>query len=704
MSKICFVSYEIYPTVNGGCGVFLSNAARKLLSDGHDVIFLLDIQTPDFDQFNTVDRTRLPNHEHCRAYHLDKLAPHEKFEQCHFPTLYEYQSYRFHIGLQAVCELEKPDMVEFFDYCGVAYASLNAKVAGLAYVGITLNVRLHGSLELIDRAQPDYYHDYSRYVMYNLEHQALRLAENVLYPSQAYLEDAYLPYYERWLGNQVQSQPPLVNLPSFKKDLPEKDVVLFYGRLAAVKGVDLFVDAAVLYLRDLGNPRLRFYMVGYDSYLYSNTRKSYKDFLQDKIPVDLQEYFSFTGQLSWQELSELLPYVSFAVIPSYYESFCYAAHELYEAGIPLLLSPIPAFHAFFIEDNNAKYFDGTVADLANQMRLLAVDKGLRDLISFPHPVASNPLGDFYQKKSDLSWIQYEVVEPIDEILIVVLASEPDFIAETLASIENTSLKSIQIVVARPTTIKSKELGAQSLLGRMVIFEDISGQMVRSNSILTKKALLLLEAGDRLLPQFLPLGLEVLSRQKEIGYFGGWKEIRGKNDTYIDCSASDANIELGLFSWDRLSRFIIRTEPGYLLQDVIDPRTDQYGEVDLLWRMDSNLKLGIVAPLPLVSINETKSGQMNSEVIDFLVIRDQDPIRKARLARYLLTLKNENILIEKPRRYQPIHSVNRGISILTKIILWVGSSRLNLWLDKVPGIKSRLRTIAEKFHLLEPKRK
>lgn len=704
MSKICFVSYEIYPTVKGGCGVFLSNTARKLLFEGHEVIFLLDIQAPDFDQFNLVDRIRLPNFENCRAYQLDELAPHKGFDQYHFPTLFEYQSYRFHVGLQAVCELENPDMVEFFDYCGVAYSSLNAKVAGVSYQGIPLNIRLHGSMELIDRVQPEYFHDFERFVMYNLEHHALRLAETVLYPSKIYLSDAYLPFYEKWFGRLIQSQPPLVNLPLSQRNLPDKDIILFYGRLATVKGVDRFVDAAVVYLRDSDNPRRRFYLVGYDSYLFSKTRKSYKEYLLKKIPNDLQKYFTFTGQLSWQELSELLPKVLFAVIPSHYESFCYAAHELYVANIPLLLSPIPAFHAFFSDGKNAKFFDGTVVDLANQMHQLVVNEELRNRIKFPYPVANKPLGDYYNKVSRSSWIRKNFGNEIDGILIVILANKPSRLLETIESIRMIQNFEFQVVVARPTSTNHSDLGVQLFLGKTIVFEDINGAKLESNSILTKKAILILEAGDRIFPEFLRLGLATLARQKEIVFFGGWKEIRGNKDPYIDCSSSDANIELGLFSPNQLNRFIIRTEPGQLLHDVIDTQTDRYGEVDLIWKNCTNLNLGIVAPLPLLSIYESVSSPLKSEVIDFMVIRDQDTFRKARLTRYLLALRNENILVDKPHRYLPIHLSRAGVPLMTKIILWAGSSRINKWLEKIPGVKRALCTTAERLHLLEPKRK
>lgn len=217
MSRICFVSYEIHPTVMGGCGVLLYNAVHKLLPEGHEIVFLLDITDPQFQQFTSVDRLNLPNADHCHAYLLNALAAHSDFELLHFSSSYEYQSYRFHVALQKICKLEKLDTIEFVDYCGIGYAALCSKIAGLAYQDIHIAVRLHNSMELIDREQPGNFHDQSRYLMYNLEHHALRLAETVLYPSKNYLAYAYQPYYEKWFGRLEWSQPPLLNvLPSMK--------------------------------------------------------------------------------------------------------------------------------------------------------------------------------------------------------------------------------------------------------------------------------------------------------------------------------------------------------------------------------------------------------------------------------------------------------------------------------------------------------
>ena len=96
MAKICFISYEIHPTVKGGAGVFLYNAASELLLLDHEVIFILDIPEKKFDQFNQVDRLTLPNNNRCRAYLVVNESDDMPVGLDDFRTIYEFRAYRFH--------------------------------------------------------------------------------------------------------------------------------------------------------------------------------------------------------------------------------------------------------------------------------------------------------------------------------------------------------------------------------------------------------------------------------------------------------------------------------------------------------------------------------------------------------------------------------------------------------------------------------
>ena len=111
MSRVCFVSYEIHPTTWGGCGVLLHNAARVLLAEGHEVLFLLDVPEQAFDRFQNVDRLALPNHQRCRAYHVDALCREIAFRPQDFLAVDAWRAYRFHFACRQVYAAERPDVI-----------------------------------------------------------------------------------------------------------------------------------------------------------------------------------------------------------------------------------------------------------------------------------------------------------------------------------------------------------------------------------------------------------------------------------------------------------------------------------------------------------------------------------------------------------------------------------------------------------------
>jgi glycosyltransferase involved in cell wall biosynthesis len=268
MSRICFASYEIHPITSGGCGVLLHNSAHVLLSQGHEVIFLLDLPEFEFNIFNQQERLKYPHHENCKAYLVETLC--KEFLVHHrddFQSEFEWRAFRFYLAARWITKNVQPNHIEFFDYCGVAYYTLAAKLAGIDFQSTIISIRLHTSLELIDREQPSNIHNLERYIMFGMEHQALRLAETILYPSKHNLRQAYSPFYESWFGQLTESHPAIVTYPKKHETLKDADGILFLGRLFGIKGIDIFVDAAVYYLDNPDNPRRSFIIAGYDSNL-----------------------------------------------------------------------------------------------------------------------------------------------------------------------------------------------------------------------------------------------------------------------------------------------------------------------------------------------------------------------------------------------------------------------------------------------------
>lgn len=688
------MSYEIHPVVPGGCGVLLHNSARVLLEQGHEIVFLLDVDPESFKRFNEIERLKLPKPENCRAYLVEELVRELNIPPFLFGTLYEHKAYRFYQAARLLAELENPEIFEFFDYCGVAYYALSAKIAGLDFCSSHLAIRLHSSMELIDRQQPGSRHGIDRYIMYGLEHQGLRLAETVLYPSEGYLQEHYLKTYEPWFGRQVQSQPALLDYPIPSGESANSNIVLFYGRLFGIKGVDIFIDAAIHYLNKPENPRRRFYLVGYDSHLPPTGRGSYQDYLLKKIPAHQREFFAFPGLLPWPEFARLLPEVLFAVIPSYFESYCYAAHELYEAGVPLILADIPAFRDFFQHGENALKFDGTVSDLGEKMRLLSTDETLRSRLKRPYTIHEQMLGDFYSTAPKESWIKTGDLGKMPELLICILVDEPSGLEVTLKSIPNDSSQNIRVMLMFPVAEKnpteSKGAGAYTwFLGRMYLPQDLQGNPINPIGIQTAEALLILKSGDILEPDYLPRSLAILRCQPQIAFVGCWKNKRQGGRYRIDTLPLDAIMEIiPYLRSNPINRFVMRTEPGRLLIDLFDPRAGRLGELDYLWRQVTPQTSGVLIPQAFVTCHEREKDLLDQPTLDYLILKDTDPVRKERLARFNLSLANRSKVL---RRFQYDRDLGHPILFpLHRAIHKLATSRVSKWMDRLPWLKKVLR--------------
>lgn len=748
MAKVCFVSFEIHPTVKGGCGVLLNNAARILLSQGHEVIFLLDLNEDEFEQFDQVDRLALPRADHCRAYRVQNLLKDVSFKPADFRSVFEYRSHRFNFTARQVYQFEHPDVIEFFEYTGSAYSALCTKAAGLDYQDTLLSVRLHGSLELIDRQQPGSFHGIDRYIMYGLEHQALRLAEAVLVPSHSFYEKAYVPHYETWFGEVIVSKPPLVDYPRPRDQAgalmqaPLQDVILFYGRLQGIKGVDVFVDAAILYLSNSHNPPRQFYLVGYDSYLPPGGGGSYQDYLLRKIPAHLRPYFHFSGQLSWDELGQLIERTLFGVIPSYFESFCYAAHELYQAGVPLILSDIPAFQDYFEHERNALLFDGSTNDLAVQITRLNQDAGLRKRLSCPYPLNLNPLGEYYESldhasTAPQSWMTNTAQRGEIDLLVIVICDQPNGLPATLQALAQALQPPDQVLIAYPAARRQVKYPPQAqpvmawFLGANYVFEDRQGNAVNPTAIHTSQALILLKAGDLVESRYLESARDTLQRLPQINYVGCWQRelperkagqakttsgfpgATGRLEPFkLEAMPVDAIPELFPYlSRSTISRFVLRTRPGLLLIDLFDARAGQFGEIAYLWGLDTrslvsgatgatlaadelNASCGLIVPEPWLSCWPEKKPRLDSNALDYLLIRHTSPRWSARLARMPLILSERDQVLRRHLRSEALdqEQVHGWRAAMRYALQRVRMSRLNHWLGNLPWLKDFLKKI------------
>lgn len=636
MRTICFVTYELYPVTRGGCGALLYNVACQLLEAGHRVIFLLDVDRQTFDRFDQEERLLLPRSENCVAYQLSQVIPQAAPTREEFGSWYEWKSYLLSLGAQHVHERESPDLIEFFDYHGVAYYALCEKITLGKFHGSRIAVRFHATIEAMDRVDLTNFLSPELWTLYSLERGALDLAETVIAPSHSFYEQSLSSLYPGSRGREEIAIPPL-RKALVKHENPERDpqAVLCYGRLFSIKGVDLMVDAAVLWMQQAPDVKPQFYFVGGDSMQPPDGSGEYAQYLKRRIPADLKPYFHFTGHMTHEAMEELLGDVRFAVFANRYESFCYAAHELYAAHVPLIVSRIPGFADFFEHEKNALVFDETQADsLVFAMDRLWRDGALRSKLAFPYPVIPSSVATVYAKENSASWIQAgDERSPPSQVRVTAM-----IIAGSLVDAKQTAkplrdLAGHRCLALLPAESRPDEISAY-LFGRNVICVDLDGKVQDFHGLRATEALLVLRCGDAIDAEYVTTAASTLARCPAVPFVTCWQHrlttVEGAFDTYALSLALDAAPMSGRSPY---TRAVFRTDPKRLILDSFETNLGQYAELGFLWSLTESAQPGVVIPRAWIKLTVENFDPPTPKQLSYLLNRDRSMTRRTRLAQF-----------------------------------------------------------------------
>jgi glycosyltransferase involved in cell wall biosynthesis len=552
-----------------------------------------------------------------------------------FSEWYYWRSFRLFCALQKVTKQVEIDFVEFNDFYGPAYYSLVAKACGLAFSRTCLGVRLHNPWEILLTAGDGI--AISSYVLAirYLERAALRLAEHILSPSDDYTQHVYFPLYGKGLGDIHSSKPALLTWPQEVVHVSDNNnLIMFYGRLQPFKGPDRLLAACLELIHRI--PGVEFWFVGADSTLSRDAGTiSYRELLQQRIPDHLKPMFIFAGRLSFEELGEILPRVRFAVFPNYLESFCYAAHELYQARVPVITSNIPALAGSFLHQKNALMFDGSISDLVWQMEQLYHDHDLRNQLIRPYSTNQEPLGTFYDSLPTASWMSHQR-EP-DEgcgILVVIIHDGAGNLDITLNSICPELGPTDTIVILHE--IRAAQIAIPLLfLDRCYTPQSVAGDVLTPTEVTTKHALLIVEAGDQLQPDALGRWRDILIGHPQVSFVSAWQRRQLDSGERVDCFPIEICLDQLLFMARPLrQRVLMRTQVGLRMDDLFDLRLGPLGELGYLWHLDQHYGPGLSIPDVLINCRAEQHvipSQEFAAAVAYLVAQDTSPSRQKSLA-------------------------------------------------------------------------
>ncbi len=362
-SSVVFVTTEFEPFAPGGAGTLVSGIAARLARHGRQVIVLLVGSESD-----PSDRAGVS---------VVGVTADDGFLE------------RSRAAAAAVSEMNlhrRIERVEFQDFEGLAFATLSQRSElGLSSVPIT--VRFHGSTHLLlEGAGIEAGAEFVQAGV--MEEESFAMSDAVLVPSNP-IGDLVVDRYGVE-PRRVVIAPPIVPdvTPIEYRPTPQPEIVS-YGRLAEAKGSGDLLTACLPLLSEHTDLRLRY--LGRDGWNITENR-SMRESLSERIPTELKRRVVIEPSPSLDGLPEALSGAWIAVVPSRFESFCLAAHEVRRIGLPTVVADLPAFRPFFDEATGGVRYDGTVPDLTATLRALLRDPDrLERLAKAPSPVVGDPL-------------------------------------------------------------------------------------------------------------------------------------------------------------------------------------------------------------------------------------------------------------------------------------------------------------------------
>ncbi len=379
-TRICFVTNELYPVAPGGIGRLMYNFAvrNQTMSHGAELHYLfpesalpkrpaLEAALGALARVHFCDISDRPADPFGRG--LQFMREDEgNFEQVYLLSL------RYLFGLQqAQCRLGVDfDIIEFPDFGGLAYATLQAKASGMDFSHARIAVRLHSSFGLIS-AYERFYHRASEYAgaLCDQERYCIETADLVV-AHLACIGDENARHYglaPEWRARVIVEFPPIL-APVSAGDGDElgfedtgQPVFVFSSRLQPFKRPDCFINAAIRLLRRDPATEAMFLLTSY------GWDDAYIDSLVLLIPQEYGSRIRLSRSVSESQRQAILRR-GIIVIPSDYESLCLFAYEAAMLGRPVILNRACA--AFgqcerWQDGKNCLFFEGDFVGLAAVM-------------------------------------------------------------------------------------------------------------------------------------------------------------------------------------------------------------------------------------------------------------------------------------------------------------------------------------------------
>lgn len=368
-----YVTKELYPFSSGGIGRVIGNLLEAATpAERKEIAVLLLSELVDTERFNlTYPGVKLITAS-MRDFQIVDTSGRRML------PLWAYTNTEWHwmsvSAMQALSRFEKAegpiDYIEFPDWGGLGFATIQEKRLGLAFEAASIGVRLHSTDGVIG-AYENVPRTLSNLSIYDIERKALADCDVLVAQVQEVanrMRDFYGFTAAQW-DARVVLDPPIVLLTGGRYAevaiAPQDDTpILFTSKIQSVKRPQVFIRGCVGFLESAVHYKGNIVLCAHAP------DKRYLNKLKKMIPKRFEGRFVFLEELGEAERNELIAR-SVCVVTSAWESFCLAAFEASLAGALVVLNQgNPAFSpgSSWIDGQNCILFDGTSSGLSEALQ------------------------------------------------------------------------------------------------------------------------------------------------------------------------------------------------------------------------------------------------------------------------------------------------------------------------------------------------
>jgi glycosyltransferase involved in cell wall biosynthesis len=519
---VVYVCREFAPYTGGGIGTYISQVAKAMANAGHKVTVLTDLL--DRKPVSELDIGQIEFMEPVR-FDSSRLQD--------FMSAHQAYSYRVYETLQKLSAQSDIDVIEFPEFRGEGFATIRAKRTLNEFASTKLVVKCHTPSSLIEHINDEYFlqprHDLDIF----MEDYSVHYADGVTSPSKSLAD-----YFNYRLGrSDIRNCPYPLVLPesNSKREFTRDSLkeIAYIGSIQPRKGVDHFVDAALMVLEE--DASFTFSIYGgerNESVLWS----SYTDILKARIPEHLAKHFNFAGAVAAESVPDLLQKTSVVMLPSRWENWANACLEAMNMGCIVCASRSggmgemiePQKSGFWINPQDVR---STVRLIRKLPKLgkkaekisIAAKKRASELTNPARTVAKIE-SNYASIPAKKSWIRIGELDELPLVSVIIpFFNLKDTLDETVESVKASTYPNLEIIVVNDGSTDALAVERfNGLEGVVKLDKPNSGLSDTRNFGISRsngEFFLPLDSDDTIEPSYIERAVECLLNLPDLSYVG-----------------------------------------------------------------------------------------------------------------------------------------------------------------------------------------